>query len=80
MQAAICPVFGQKGIVATLFGDAVLGDDNDAVGIADGNTTAFQLVKAYTSGAQTWTRSITKPVDETELLDALSELRIFKRT
>ena len=36
MQAAIGPVFGQKGIVATLFGDAVLGDDNDAVGIADG--------------------------------------------
>jgi len=32
------------------------------IGTGDGTTTAFQLVKAYTSGAQTWTRSITKPV------------------
>ena len=31
-------------------------------GTGDGTTTAFQLMKAYTSGAQTWTRSITKPV------------------
>lgn len=32
------------------------------IGTGDGETTAFQLSKAYISGAQTWTRSITKPV------------------
>jgi uncharacterized protein (TIGR02217 family) len=32
------------------------------VGTGDGTTTAFQLVKHYTSGAQGWTRTITKPV------------------
>ncbi|MHA1127324.1 MAG: phage distal tail protein, Rcc01695 family [Alphaproteobacteria bacterium] len=32
------------------------------ISTGDGATTAFQLMKAYTSGAQTWTRSITKPV------------------
>jgi uncharacterized protein (TIGR02217 family) len=31
------------------------------LGTGDG-TTAFQLIKRYTSGAQAWTRSITKPV------------------
>jgi len=35
---------------------------DQAIGMGDGATTAFQLVKAYSSGAQTWTRSITKPV------------------
>jgi len=35
---------------------------DQAIGIGDGTTTAFQLVKAYSSGAQTWTRAITKPV------------------
>ncbi len=35
---------------------------DQAIGIGDGISTAFQLVKAYTSGAQTWTRNITKPV------------------
>jgi uncharacterized protein (TIGR02217 family) len=32
------------------------------IGTGDGTTTAFQLVKRYTSGAQGWTRTITKPV------------------
>jgi len=35
---------------------------DQVIGTGDGATTAFQLMKAYTSGAQTWTRSITKPV------------------
>ena len=32
------------------------------IGIGDGTTTAFQLVKRYTSGAQAWVRTVTKPV------------------
>ncbi len=32
------------------------------IGTGDGTTTDFQLVKAYSSGVQTWTRTITKPV------------------
>jgi len=32
------------------------------IGTGDGTTTTFQLVKRYASGAQSWTRSITKPV------------------
>ena len=35
---------------------------DQVIGTGDGATTIFQLMKAYTSGAQTWTRSITKPV------------------
>lgn len=35
---------------------------DQVIGTGDGTATAFQLVKAYSSGAQTWTRSITKPV------------------
>jgi uncharacterized protein (TIGR02217 family) len=35
------------------------------IGTGDGSTTAFQLAKAYTSGAQTWARTITKPVTGT---------------
>jgi len=35
---------------------------DQAIGTGDGTTSVFQLVKAYTSGAQTWVRSITKPV------------------
>jgi uncharacterized protein (TIGR02217 family) len=49
--------------------------NDQAIGIGDGNTTAFQLVKAYSSGAQTWTRSITKPVTGTVTvaLDGVSQ-------
>ena len=32
------------------------------IGTGDGTKTAFQLVKRYASGAQSWTRAITKPV------------------
>ena len=35
---------------------------DQVIGNGDGATTAFQLVKAYASGAQTWVRAITKPV------------------
>jgi uncharacterized protein (TIGR02217 family) len=35
------------------------------IGTGDGTTTAFQLVKRYASGSQTWTRTITKPVADT---------------
>ena len=35
---------------------------NQATGTGDGTTTAFQLVKRYASGSQTWVRTITKPV------------------
>ncbi len=35
---------------------------DQAIGTGDGTTTAFQLVKAYASGSQTWVRTITKPV------------------
>jgi uncharacterized protein (TIGR02217 family) len=32
------------------------------IGTGDGTTSAFQIVKHYHSGAQDWTRTITKPV------------------
>ena len=32
------------------------------IGTGNGSTTQFQLTKRYTSGAQSWTRVITKPV------------------
>ncbi len=35
---------------------------DQVIGTGDGTTTAFQLVKAYASGAQAWNRTITKPV------------------
>lgn len=38
---------------------------DQAIGTGTGALTTFQLVKAYTSGSQTWTRTITKPVSGT---------------
>ena len=38
---------------------------DQAIGTGDGTTSAFQLVKRYASGAQTWTRAIAKPVTGT---------------
>jgi uncharacterized protein (TIGR02217 family) len=35
---------------------------DQTIGVGDGTTTAFQLVKRYASGAQAWVRTITKPV------------------
>jgi len=36
---------------------------DQVLGTGDGDTTAFQLVKRYASGAESWTRTIAKPVD-----------------
>lgn len=38
------------------------GPTDQLIGQGDGTGTEFQLVKAYTSGAQSWARIITKPV------------------
>ena len=38
------------------------GPTDQALGTGDGATTAFQLVKRYASGAQSWVRTIGKPV------------------
>jgi uncharacterized protein (TIGR02217 family) len=35
---------------------------DQALGTGDATTTSFELVKRYISGAQSWTRTITKPV------------------
>ncbi|WP_289034405.1 DUF2460 domain-containing protein [uncultured Roseibium sp.] len=39
-----------------------ISDADQFLGAADGVTTSFQLVKAYSSGGRTWTREISKPV------------------
>ena len=41
---------------------AITAATDQPIGIGTGAATAFQLVKLYTSGAQSWTRTITKPV------------------
>ncbi|MBW7057546.1 DUF2460 domain-containing protein [Paracoccus bogoriensis] len=41
------------------------GPVDQLIGQGDGTGTEFQLVKAYTSGAQSWARIITKPVAAT---------------
>jgi uncharacterized protein (TIGR02217 family) len=41
---------------------------DQSLGTGTGAATQFQLVKRYTSGAQTWTRTITKPVAGTFLV------------
>ena len=41
---------------------------DQSLGTGTGAATHFQLVKRYTSGAQTWTRTITKPVAGTVLV------------
>ena len=38
------------------------GPTDQSIGTGNGSTTQFQLAKRYTSGAQSWTRAITKPV------------------
>lgn len=38
---------------------------DQVIGTGDGLQTQFQLVKVYASGAQSWTRTITKPVADT---------------
>lgn len=43
----------------------VPGPTDQVIGTGDGAQTVFQLVKAYASGGQTWSRTITKPVSGT---------------
>jgi uncharacterized protein (TIGR02217 family) len=38
------------------------GPTDQPIGTGNGSTTQFQLAKRYSSGAQSWTRVITKPV------------------
>ena len=38
------------------------GPTDQPIGTGNGSTTEFQLAKRYTSGAQSWTRAIAKPV------------------
>ena len=38
------------------------GPTNQPIGSGNGAATLFQLTKRYTSGAQSWTRAITRPV------------------
>ncbi|MFN3575592.1 MAG: TIGR02217 family protein [Tabrizicola sp.] len=38
------------------------GPTNQLIGTGNGAATLFQLTKRYTSGAQSWSRAITKPV------------------
>lgn len=42
-----------------------IADTDQQIGVGDDSTTAFQLVKVYTSGSQTYSRTITKPVSGT---------------
>lgn len=45
-----------------------ISNTDQSLGTGTGAATQFQLVKRYTSGAQTWTRTITKPVAGTVLV------------
>lgn len=40
----------------------VSGATDQQIGTGDGSTKTFQLTKRYSSGAQSWTRTITRPV------------------
>jgi uncharacterized protein (TIGR02217 family) len=44
---------------------AAIAPDDQMIGSGDGETTVFQLVKTYMSGAGSYARVITKPVAET---------------
>lgn len=39
-----------------------VGPSDQTIGTGNGSATLFQLTKRYASGAQSWTRAITKPV------------------
>jgi uncharacterized protein (TIGR02217 family) len=47
---------------------AILSAADQTIGTGTGAATTFQLVKRYASGAQSWTRTITKPVAGTVAL------------
>lgn len=48
--------------------------NDQTLGTGNGTNTAFQLVKAYTSGPTTWTRTINKPVNGTVLVEVNGSL------
>lgn len=48
--------------------------DDQTIGIGDGAETQFQLIKAYTSGPTTYTRTIKKPVSGTVLVEVNGSL------
>jgi uncharacterized protein (TIGR02217 family) len=48
-------------------GDAIAADDQP-LGVGDGETQAFQLVKVYASGGEMFERHIRKPVEEAVLV------------
>lgn len=48
--------------------------DDQTIGTGDGAETQFQLIKAYTSGPTTYTRTIKKPVSGTVLVEVNGSL------
>jgi len=50
------------------FPSAAIAATDQPIGTGTGSQTAFQLVKRYASGAQSWTRTITKPVAGTVVM------------
>jgi len=51
-----------------------VSEDDQTIGTGDGSETQFQLVKAYTSGPTTYTRTITKPVSGTVVVEVNGSL------
>jgi len=54
-------------------------DVDQAIGVGDGSTTAFQLYKTYTQGARSLSRKITKPVSGT-IIVAIDSVRKTETT
>ena len=52
----------------------VVSRDDQVIGTGDGSETKFQLVKAYSSGPTSWTRTIKKPVSGTVLVEVNGSL------
>ncbi len=50
---------------------------DQVLGTGNGTTAAFQLVKAYTSGGVTWSRTINKPVSGTVLVSVNGVSRVL---
>lgn len=48
--------------------------DDQTIGTGDGSKTQFQLVKAYSSGPTSWSRTITKPVSGTVVVEVNGSL------
>jgi len=49
--------------------------DDQVIGLGDGVTTDFQICKTYTSGSQSYTRPITKPVVGTVLVGVQQQIQ-----